>query len=140
MSIFESSLAAENAISDREHQRAVALEAILHVDSVMKAMEGKMNVESKIERLENRFPIKITPEKPGSIDEFSKLFKRLTVMDLGKNATTKAELRLVFDQLTKIYALEEAYHQVPLTVSELKAVSEELSLTDGKHQHAFKNQ
>jgi len=139
MSIFEASTEAESTISVREKSRATALEAILVFDSMIKAIENKLEVTHKIEELEQAMPLQIHPSEAITVDSLKKLMNRLTKIDLGKNATTKTELKQVFDQLSSIYAAEEDYYELPVKVAQLLTVYQQLQVTDSTYENSFQD-
>ena len=140
---FEKSKLVEDQITDEERTRAQALEAILVYDSMLKARQSKQDVMNQIKNMHNWKPINLHNKKPASVDDLEELLNRLAKYDESNMPATRAELKDMFNQLTKHYSgpgsSKYATETLPITVKDLKSVYEHLKVVNGFRGTHFDN-
>jgi hypothetical protein len=141
MGEFAIDKAVEAGVTSEEHERAVALEAILAYDSMMKARESAASIDKEIAALNKQRPINISPASPATEEDLVELLDRLAKLDSERNPTTKSELKTLFHQLSIYYEDDgedtKVNYRLPITVAQLRKVYFDLAETDGGSHMAF---
>lgn len=141
MGEFALDKAVEAGVTSEEHERAVALEAILAYDSMMKARESAESIDKEIHALNKQRPISVSPASPATEEDLAELLDRLAKLDNERNPTTKSELKTLFHQLSVYYEDDgedtKVNYRLPITVAQLRKVYFDLAESDGGNHMAF---
>jgi len=109
----------EDSVTKEEHERAVALEAILIYDSMLKAKENAKDIADQIQALNVKHPIRTQPTKPASEEELKELLNRLYELDTDDQPASKEDLVMIFDTLSEHYNdydLDDDIYELPIKV------------------------
>ncbi len=131
----------EDSVTKEEHERAVALEAILIYDSMLKAKENAKDIAEQIQALNVKHPIRTQPTKPASEEELRELLNRLYKLDTDDQPASKEDLVMIFDTLTEHYNdydLDGDIYELPIKVGQIKKVYLEIAKLDNDAGNAFK--
>lgn len=110
-SIFQQSEAAEGAITEEEHKKTHALEAIIAYDTIAKARQNVKEIEQQIKVLNAKMPLNQAPE---SSTQFKEMLDRMAELDINKNPTTNFGLKYQIDYLVKHYKSLRENYDIPV--------------------------